>query len=455
MTDFSDLKPHQVAGVQRLQQIHGKGGLWVDLGGGKTRIALKYSQTRSFQRILVVAPLSVTSVWEQEAGKVGFPLDTFDLTEAGTILQRTEMLKRIGSGLVIINPDSYWRVPLRAALLKWSPQEVIFDEVHRIRHRGARHSRFAHGLANLPTIQSRIGLSGTVITNGLQDAWSIYRFLQPAIFGTWKEFQQNYLQMGGYKDHTIIGYRNEEQAKKLIASAAFQWDDPLPSPPDTAVIVRLQPKTRALYEELRKEAIASVGDYQVSGRLQLTLMLRLQQLTSGFVREEGGETIDLKTYEKARAALELTEDAVAQNRRVVVFARFLWELDTLERGFSKKFRVTRIDGGVPATDRKKRIADFDKGEYDVILVQLRAAIGIDLASASVGIFISADHSLDTVLQAKGRLSGVLRQRHPVTFYHLIVEDTVDRKLYDGLLKKVNVAERLTDTKYALSFFGRD
>lgn len=456
MTTAVDLAlfPHQQEALERIEELEGNAGLFIQMGGGKTRVALAYARNHGFTRILVVLPLSVTSVWERECSLVAVDLPVIDLTVVGSIAERARTLKGLKEGVILINYESYWREPLRTAITKWEPQLLILDEAHRIRHRGARHTRFAHLLAQRPFIQARLALTGTPVTNGLQDAWSIFRFVNPSVFGRWSDFATRYLTMGGFRGFQIMGYQNVEEARTQISTHSFQWEGQLPFSPDVPLRIHLEPRTRAIYNELKKKAIIEIQDAQgqdqvVIARIVLTLILRLQQIACGFTREVGGDIIELSD-EKATAARDLIEDALANHQRVIVFARFLHDLDQLELMLSG-IRTARITGRQSGMRRKEVLAGFHAGKYDVILAQIHAgSLGIDFSPANIAIFFSVGFSLDQFLQAKGRLSGALRQQHPVTYYHLIAENSVDAAIYQALIDKTQIARRVTDLSYALS-----
>lgn len=454
---MSILAEHQLQAVAKLKQLDGKAGLFVTMGGGKTRVALVYARLRQCKRILVVLPLSVTSVWERECALLDYPLPVFDLTAVTGLKQRAEAVRKFGDGVLLINYEAYWREPLRAAILKWAPDAVILDEAHRIRNRGSKQSRFAHVLATKPHIQVRLALTGTPITNGLQDVWSIYRFLDPYRFARWQEFASRYLIMGGYFPNQITGYQNVDELKATIARTSFQWEgQTFETPPDIPIRVRLEPATRKKYDEFRKQSIVELQstqgqDHTVIARIVLTLILRLQQITSGFATDVDDEQIEIGR-EKAEATCDLTSDAIANHKRVVVFVRFTHDLHQLRTMMqARSIKVGYIDGSVSGEQRKRVVRDFDAGLYQVLIAQIRtASLGIDLASAEIAIFHSVGFSLDEFLQAKGRLSGALRQRHPVTFYHMLVANSVDEQIYAALSSKTQIARQVTDLNYALA-----
>lgn len=454
-----DLYDHQKRGLEFVRARNGRAGLWMEMGTGKSRIALAHLTEQDCQRVLVVCPLSAVGVWQREARIVGLPHTIVDLTGCGTIKDRTVALKKTDRKvptIVICNFESYWREPLRAAVLRWEPDAVIIDEAHRIKNRGTRQSRFAHILGDREHVKVKLALTGTPVTNGLEDLWSMFRFISPNIFGSWTSFQNTYLVMGGYQGRQIIRYRNVTGAHDIVAKTAFQCTKAeaidLPERQDILIPVTLTPNTMATYDELRRKAITMVqtgaGPRPVIAQLVLTLLLRLQQITSGFAREVGGETIDLST-EKADVALDLIANAHAGGEKVVVFARFLHDLDAMQVRLPKTLRVARFDGSVSSHERTAILERFRHGEYDVLLVQIRAgSLGIDLTAASIAIFFSTGFSLDDFLQARDRLHRI-GQLRKVTYFHLIATGTVDVKVYDALRNKQSIARRATDLSYAV------
>lgn len=445
------LKDHQKEAIQKIASLNSQAGVFIDVGGGKTRVALAYTKWRRCRRILVVLPGYVTGVWQEELEKIYWDTPVLDLTHRMSTVQRAAALREFGDGIVFVTYEGYWRKPLRDRILRWRPTACILDEVQRIRARASNQSRFAGVIAK--QVPVRLALSATPTTNGIQDAWSIFRFIDPTIWSSWPDFRDRYLVYGGYKGYSITSYNHVEEVEQIIAAHSFQWTGPLPPAPDIPIYVDLSPATRQIYDHLKKESVAQVQDAygkerDIFVKIALTQATRLQQITSGFAREVGGECIDVG-HEKADATVELVTDLVAAKKQVVIFCRYLHDLDILQAALKKEeLRVGRIQGGMP--NRDAIVRSFDAGKLDVIVAQIRSvSLGIDLAAAHVGIFYSVSFSLDDFLQAKGRLTGALRQRHDVVFYHMITRKTVDEKIYKNLKAKTNIARRITSLRFAL------
>lgn len=431
----------------------------MEMGTGKTRAALAYLSERGIRRALIVCPLSVTGVWARESLALGIKTPIALLTYAGSIKAQATYVRGLANDqFIVTNYEAFWREPLRSALRKWAPEAVIIDEAHRIKNRTARQSKFAHQLADVAPV--RLALTGTPISNGLQDAWSLFRFVDKRIFGTWPDFERSHLRYGGFRNKQITSYADVELAARKIDAGAFQCSKEeaveLPPRTDTLVPVRLATKTRAVYDEMRKKALVELqredgtNTFAIA-RVTLTQILRLQQITGGFLRDVGEEYVDVGT-EKAEITRDLLADIISNGQRAVVFTRFLHDIDILQRVLAG-MRTARFDGGISLAQREQLLTEFREGRYDALLIQLRTGSeGIDLTAASHAVFYSTGYSLLDFLQARDRLHRI-GQTQKVTYHHLIASRTVDEVVYRALSTKTDIARAVTSLSYAMDLFG--
>lgn len=456
------LYPYQERAVKFLQYRKGCAGLFQEMGTGKTRVALTYVNRERLDRVLIVCPISVSSVWEMEVKKMGLEVNVRNLTN-GSIIQRAQMLDFEAEmqaysqkvTFVIVNYESFWRMPLRQSIQRWRADCVILDEVHRIKSRTTRQSKFAHQLTAITPY--RLGLTGTPITNGIQDLFSIYKFIDPDVFGTrYANFESKYIQKGGYLGYQIVGYSNMAEVNRKVRETAFQISKTealdLPERTDVVVPIDLDSKSRRKYDEFRKNAIAEIEGSGPDGqpkrgvvlaRIVLTTILRLQQITNGFAATDTGEIIILSN-EKVRTCKELTEDAVEQGHQVVVFCRFLKDIERLQAELPV---CSTIYGEIPQPERANRVAEFQKGNIKTLICQIQvASLGIDLTAADIGIFYSTGFSLTDFLQSRDRIHRH-GQTRKVTYYHLVGKRTVDEKVYDALQAKQQIASKVVDLDY--------
>jgi SNF2 family DNA or RNA helicase len=459
---MSDLYPYQTRAAQKLIRLDGRGGLFLDMGTGKTRTALAIAWHLRCRRLLIVVPLSAVGVWQAEAALFWPKLRVCDAT-VGTIAKRAACVQEGECHAYLVGYETFWREPLRSAILKWHPHMVIYDEAHRLKGRSSKQSRFAGRLVEI--VPRRLALTGTPMPNGPEDLYGLYRAIDPAIFGSrWADFERQYLIKGGYLNYQTVGYRNVHEIKQKLraTSARVTKANALDLPPqvDVTVPVTLDRATRELYDEMRKKAIAEVEGYAggktVAGitlaRSVLTNILRLQTITGGWTKLASGEIVDL-SYEKQKLLLDLLSDAVPQVGRVVIFCRFRHDIDRLTEALMGKEYTFVLDGRTPPAARAELLDKFRAVKYGYLIAQVAvASLSIDLTCSHLGVFYSSDYSFANYEQCRNRLHRH-GQEQKVTYHSLVATDTVDERIYKALQDKAELSKSILDVDSARELFG--
>ena len=125
--------------------------LLMEMGTGKSLTAIAItgalSQAGRIRRVLVVAPLSILGVWEEEFQKfAAFPYALAVLSGSGA--KKLDTLRHMnGTALqvVVVNYESAWR--LEKALTAWHPDLIIADEGHKIKTHNIAASKAMHRMA--------------------------------------------------------------------------------------------------------------------------------------------------------------------------------------------------------------------------------------------------------------------------------------------------------------------
>jgi len=209
--------------------------------------------------------------------------------------------------------------------------------------------------------------------------------------------------------------------------------------------VELEPKTLRIYNELKREAIAELESGIVTAQNVLTKLLRLSQVTGGFVTDVDGQ-VQQVGGEKMRAFEETLDDLLNAGKKVVVFARFIPEIRAICKALEKRgLQYRYITGEVSQAERGEAVQAFQTmPEVKVFVAQIQTAgLGITLTAADTAIFYSMDFSLANHEQAKARIHRI-GQRHPVTYIYLLTAGTVDEKIFEALREKKNVADLIVD-----------
>lgn len=435
-------------------------GFLFEMGCGKTLTAIAtmgalYQQHR-IERVLVVAPTSVCSVWPHDLQQfAAFPYHCETLL--GEKKKRLEGLDALevwpfaSLKIAVINYESTHRDGIFDALVEYDADLIICDESQRIKNHSAAQSKTLHKLGD--KARYKLALSGTPVQNNAVDLYSQYRFLDSAVFGSnFFAFRNRYCVMGGYGQHQIIGYKHMEQLIQKEHSIAYRVTkaECLDLPPQTFEnrYVKFSPAERKLYDQLRKSSFAELaGGDSITATTVLTKMLRLMQLTGGFTQTDDGTRPQQIGTAKLDALEDILDDYVLDaGQKLVIFARFRPEIAAIENLLRKKgIKYGSIYGDVPQAERGGIVDDFQQNpETKVFVAQIQTAgLGITLHAASAAVFYSLDFNMSNYAQALARIHRI-GQHNPVTYIHLLVEDSIDDRVLEALAKKQDIARSIVD-----------
>jgi SNF2 family DNA or RNA helicase len=418
-----DLWKHQALALHWASTIH-SGLLWAFMGTGKSRIILELIKKKpDLKKILIVCPLSVIDVWVQQIKKwlPGYIRGELFLS-----------IREPGEGIVIQNYESLWRGKFGKWSLKQDWDLVCVDECQNIKNPSTKISGHCAKLGQIA--QKRIAMSGTPITDGPLDAFGIYKFLDPGIFGnSYKCFERKYAIAIERENYTTIeGYRNQDDFQNCFDFLCLRISSEvldLPSLSFSTINVDLPSVARKFYDEFNKEFVAYLNDEAMSAPNILVKLLRLQGLTSGVVKLDNEET--RVVHESKAEALQTVLDGL--DEPVIVFGRFRHDLDECAR----MCRVLKRDYR-ELSGRRKELASWT----DVIGVQIQTGkTGIDLTKSSVAVFMSTGYSSGDYEQAICR-SHRPPQKKPVRIINIHCKKTIDEQIAQILRDKKNLVNAL-------------
>ena len=413
---------HQVAPIA-FTATSDIGLLHMHMGTGKTKVVFDTIAICKLKRILVLCPKAVIPTWKSEEEKHGdIKVHTLN---TGSTAKRAKMIGP--DGLYALNYEAAWQGDLAKAILAIDWDMVVFDESHRIKSHTGKASKFCARIK----AAKRFALTGTPMPHSPLDIFGQYRALDPGIFGdSWTKFQTHYAQLGGYAVNgravQVIGYRNEEELKRRMDKIRIEVrKDALTLPPLQIIDfpVTLAGAARWHYDTMENLFIAEIESGVVTASNALSKLLRLQQITSGFLPLEGH--VEAIGEHKAEALETLLEDM--GDEPCVVFCRFRHDLDVIRDTAKKtKRKYSELSG---------RHNDLETWRSGVIGVQIQAgAEGVDLTRARYAIYYSLGYSLGQYEQSIARLHRP-GQEHPVTIYRLLCQKSVDEKVAKALEKR--------------------
>jgi SNF2 family DNA or RNA helicase len=318
-----------------------------------------------------VAPLSILGVWQEEFAKfAAFPYSLTVLNGTGTKkAQALHLMTGKPLQVAVVNYESAWR--LEKELTVWKADLIIADEGHKIKTHNISASKAMHHLG--AKARYRLLLTGTPVTNKAIDLFSQYKFLDPGVFGnSFYVFRNRYFDMTGYGNYTPVLKGNMEgeltQRMHTIAYRATKAEClDLPETTDIFRRVELEPRAMRLYWQLVRDSYAELGRGEITLTNVLTKLLRLSQLTGGFLGSDESSATEQVSSAKLDVLEDLIDSTLEENRKLVIIARFVPELKAICRLLEKKgIRHSLIMGGV--TNRDEQVAQF---QSDPAVLHLR------------------------------------------------------------------------------------
>lgn len=409
-------------------------------------------------KVLIVSPTSVCYVWEKELEETAaFPyVCKVMLGDKRARLKVLSDLKKNCQKLkvAVINYESTWRDDIFEALQSYDADMIICDESQRIKTHNSKQSKAMHKLGDMAMY--KLILSGTPVQNNAMDIWSQYRFLDRTIFGdSYYAFRGRYAVMGGFECKQITGYKNLDELVKKEHSIAFRVtkEEAIDLPEQTfeTRYIELSRKERKLYDMLRKNSYAELANGgQITAATVLTKLLRLQQLTGGFLVKDDATKPEQISTAKLDALKDIILDYVVDGgKKLVIFARFLAEVKAIiklaEKVLPADMTFVSIYGDVKKEERGSIVEQFQTDKNTVLFIgQIdTAGTGITLTAADTCVYYSKSFNYATYEQSLSRIHR-LGQANKCTYIDLVVSDSVDETITKALRKKENIAKTVVD-----------
>lgn len=436
--------------------------VFAEQGTGKSRTMVDTTaylyQESKIDSVLIIAPNGVHRNWvgEFEAyfrPDIQYAIEYYDASGLVAHKKRVEDLIKVRDRLAIfcmnvesISHDSGMKIVNR--FLKKRKTLVIIDESQKIKSPSSSRGKNAIKIGEKAAFRRL--LTGTPVTNGLEDLFNQFRFLNPTILGcdTFTEFKAQYCVLGKFQHREIIGYKNVDQLQERITPWSFHVakKDCLDLPDKVYVKrpVDLTAEQKRLYKELKDQFVAVLDSGEtITAQLALTRLLRLHQVVCGHYAPDATEEIRKGTWyplanNRMSACLDIVEEA---RSKVIVWSRFIPDILQLQELFKKSgIGVVTYCGLNSAEEAAANLKSFktDPGIKVFLGTQMKGGTGLTINEAKTTIYYSNSFSLEDRLQSEDR-NHRAGQDESVTYYDLYTPGTVDSKILYALKKKQEVA----------------
>lgn len=316
-----------------VEQIH-KGrargyGHFLEMRLGKTPLALNEMalfQREGVKRVLVFSPNSYKEDWVREATKFGIdiPFYAYETSYA----ERASAFVAQAKGLcgLVVNYEALQYVKTQRILDDFVDKDtmVIADESISLKNYQSITTKIATSVVK-PAGVIRL-LSGLPMTQGAQDLYPQLRMIGMFDGLNFFAYRNRYCKMGGFKGKKIVGLQNEEELHDQMALHSFtakriHWGNPT-VPEYYATPLAMSPVQKRYYDEMSREFVTVLeSGHEITADAVITQMLKLQQISSGFVYDEHKKPIyfgDIRKTPKMERLREMLQNE-ASGKVIVVF----------------------------------------------------------------------------------------------------------------------------------------
>jgi SNF2 family DNA or RNA helicase len=439
---------------------------FMEMGTGKTKVlidnvAMLYDKGK-VDGVLIIAPKGVVGTWYNQE----LPNHLADHIENVTVLwqaninkkqqEKLDQLFKTGHELhiLVMNVEalSTDKGKLFAAKFLRSHKSMIaIDESTTIKNPKAKRTKNILSLGDI--CKYRRIMTGSPVTRNPLDLYSQCEFLNPNLlqFTSYYAFRNRYAEMKTIHVHgrsvdVVHKFQNLKELSETLKPFSYRVlkQDCLDLPEKVYIKreISLSPEQKKLYEQMKKQAFATLNGKQVTSVTVLTQLMRLQQITCGHFTADDGSIQPIRNNRLAEL-LDVLEEIEG---KVIIWGHYQEDVKNIVNILTDKYgpgSVVSYYGLTPQEERQKNIKKFqaNNGVRFLVGTPQTGGYGITLTEANTVIYYSNGYDLEKRMQSEDRAHRI-GQKKTVTYVDIIAQDTVDEKIVKSLRKKINIASEV-------------
>ena len=439
---------------------------FMEMGTGKTKVlidnlAMLYDKGK-VNGALIIAPKGVVGTWYNQEIPTHLPNHIENVTtlwQANITKKQKESLDKLlkpGEELhiLVMNVEAFSTtkgVEFATRFLNSHRPLIAIDESTTIKNPKAKRTKNIIHLADLA--KYRRVMTGSPVTKNPLDLFTQCYFLDPYLLGheSYYSFRMRYAIMktaniSGRQIQLVSGFKNlGELSDKLKPFSYRVLKEDCLDLPDKIYMKRninLTPDQLKLYNQMKKEALATLNGKVTSTVNALTQLMRLQQITCGHFTADDGSTQPIKN----NRITELMDVLEETEGKAIIWAHYQYDITNIIKEVTKVHgpgSIVDYYGLTPQDERQGNIKKFQSDPKCRFIVGTPATggYGITLTAANTVIYYSNGYDLEKRLQSEDRAHRIGQQKS-VTYVDLICDDTVDEKIVKSLRKKINIASEV-------------
>ncbi len=333
---------------------------------------------------------------------------------------------------------------------------MIVDESTTVKSTTAKRTKNIIELGRMCTFR-RI-LTGSIVTNSPLDVFAQFEFLQERLLGfsSFFAFRSRYavlktMDNGGRKFQVPVAFKNLDELREKVGRHSFRVlkSQCLDLEPKIYSQYRTEmgDKQAQIYHDVRDLAMTQLGEETyVSATSVITQLIRLHQISCGFVVDENGLYHNLcdNRLQDLLHLIEETDDSV------VIWAAYRYDIKKIVDALKLKYgfdQVVEYHGGVSQNERQSGRSNFQAGTSRFFVGNVQTGgRGVDLFRSRTTVYYSNNWDLELRQQSEDRTHR-MGQSAGCSYIDLVAPGTVDEKIIHALRKKINIATTINGDNY--------
>ena len=439
---------------------------FMEMGTGKTKVlidnvAMLYDKGK-IDGALIIAPKGVVKTWyEQE-----LPTHLPDHIENVSVLWQPNITKTQQEKL-----DSLFEIDTAFHILIMNVEALSTDKGVKFATKFINSHKTMMAIDESTTIKTpsarrtkniiKIGLNakykrimtGSPITKNPLDLYTQCEFLDPWLldFASYYAFRNRYAEMKtmhirGRSIQVVDKFQNLGELSDIVKEFSYRVlkEDCLDLPPKVFIKrhITLTADQKRVYEQMKEQALAVLNGKVTTTMTVLTQLMRLHQITCGYVTADDGTTQQVESN-RLNELMSILEDT---DGKAIIWANYQLSVGEIIQKIIKVYgpdSYVHYYGLTPQEDRQDFIRKFQNDPKCRFLIGTpqTGGYGITLTQANTVIYYSNGYDLEKRLQSEDRAHRI-GQTKTVTYVDIIAEDTVDEKIVKALRNKINIASEV-------------
>ena len=439
---------------------------FMEMGTGKTKVlidnaAMLYDKGK-INGILIIAPKGVVGTWYNQELPTHLPnhIENVSILWQSNITKKQKeklnMLLATGEDLhiLIMNVEALSTtkgVEFASKFLNSHNTLMAIDESTTIKNPKAKRTK------NIVTLSMsakyRRILTGSPVTKNPLDLFSQCYFLDPFHLGheSYYSFRMRYAIMktaniSGRQIQLVSGFKNlGELSDKLKPFSYRVLKEDCLDLPDKIYMkrqIKLSSEQLRLYDQMRKEALATLNGKKVTTVNALTQLMRLHQITCGHFTADDGTTQPIPNN-RINELMDVLDEIEG---KAIIWAHYQYDIINIIKEIVKVHGPGSVVDYYGLTPQDERDTNRERFQSDpkcrfLVGTPSTGGYGLTLTAANTVIYYSNGYDLEKRLQSEDRAHRI-GQKKSVTYVDINAEETVDEKIVKSLRKKINIASEV-------------